>query len=178
MRQVTFAGHPLHPQVLSFPLGLMPFSTAMDLMYLATGKPKYAHAAKLSLIGGYIGGVAAAVTGLPDYLTISPGGPMKQAANTHVLLNTSLMALQTANLASRRRQPSGLLPTILSCLGCAGVLISQWYGGELVHKFGMRVQPATERPQPQAKLPGDEYLRRGFERIEHVMPHGGPGHEQ
>jgi hypothetical protein len=42
----------------------------------------------------------------------------------------------------------------------------------------MRVKPATEKPQRQAKLPGDEFLRRGFERLEHVMPQGGPGHEE
>lgn len=178
MKQVTFAGHPLHPQILSFPLGLLPFSTVMDLMYLATGKPKYAHAAKLSLIGGYVGGLAAAVSGVADYLTISPGGPMKQAANTHALLNTAMMGVQTANLASRRKRPSGLLPAVFSCIGCAGVLISQWYGGELVYKFGMRVDPATEKPQPQAKLPGDKALSRGLHRIQEFMPQSGPGHEQ
>lgn len=178
MKQVTFAGHPLHPQILSLPLGLLPFSTVMDLMYMATGKPKYAHAAKLSLIGGYIGGVAAAASGVADYLTISPGGPMKQAANTHALLNTTMMGVQTANLVSRRKQPSSILSTVLSCIGCAGVLISQWYGGELVYRFGMRVDPATEKPQRKAKLPGDKVIYRALERIEHAMPAGGPGREE
>jgi uncharacterized membrane protein len=66
MKQLTLAGHPLHPQIISIPLGLFPFSAAMDVMYLATGKQSYADAAYYSLVGAYAGGLAAAAPGLPD----------------------------------------------------------------------------------------------------------------
>lgn len=178
MKQLTLLGHPVHPQIISAPLGLMPFTAVMDVMHLATGKQRYADAAYYSLVGGYAGGLAAAATGLPDYLTISPGGPMKQEANTHVMLNVSMMALQTVNLALRRKRSSGLIPTLLSLISTAGVFVSAWYGGSLVYKHGMRVEPATERPQPQAKLPGDEAAARGLHRLSEFMPAGGPGAEQ
>jgi uncharacterized membrane protein len=41
MAETTFAGHPLHPQLVGFPLGLLPFSLVMDFMHLATGEDKY-----------------------------------------------------------------------------------------------------------------------------------------
>lgn len=178
MKQLTLAGHPVHPQVVAAPIALLPFSTVMDVMYLTTGKECYADAAYFSLVGGYAGGLVSAVTGAADYLTISPGGPMKQAANTHALLNIGMMGIQTLNLAMRRNRSSGVLPTLLSILGTAGVLVSQWYGGELVYKYGMRVDPATEKKQPQATLPGDKAMTRGFQRLGKLMPTGGPGSEE
>jgi uncharacterized membrane protein len=178
MKQWTLAGHPIHPQIVAFPIGLLPFSTVMDAMYLTTGRECYADAAYFSLVGGYAGGIASAVTGAADYLTISPGGPMKRAANTHALLNIGMMTIQTANLALRKRKSSGFLPFLLSLVGSAGVVISQWYGGELVYKYGMRVDPATEKKQPQARLPGDKKLVKGLHRIEQYMPTGGPGSEE
>lgn len=178
MKQLTLAGHPLHPQVVAAPAALFPFSAVMDLMYLSTGNKSYADAAYYSLVGAMAGGVVSAITGVADYLTISPGGPMKQTANTHALLNVGMMAVQSANLAIRRRSSSGVLPAILSLIGTAGVVISQWYGGELVYKHGMHVEPATQRPQPQAKLPGDDSMARGLSRLAEFMPAGGPGSEQ
>lgn len=178
MKQLTLAGHPVHPQVISGPVALIPFSAVMDVMYLATGKQGYADAAYYSLVGGVATGAAAAVTGAADYLTISPGGPMKQTANTHALLNVGMMTLQVVNLGLRRQRSSGLAPAILSLIGTAAVAVSSWYGGKLVYKHGMRVAPATERPQPQAKLPGDERLEHGLERVAELMPVGGPGREE
>ncbi len=178
MKQLTLAGHPLHPQVIASPVALFPFSAVMDLMHLSTGKQSYADAAYYSLLGAYAGGIVSAITGAADYLTISPGGPMKQTANTHALLNVGMMAVQSVNLAARRRRNSGLFPAILSLIGTAGVIISQWYGGELVYKHGMRVEPATSKPQPQATLPGDQRLAHGLSRLSELMPAGGPGSEQ
>jgi uncharacterized membrane protein len=178
MKQLTLADHPVHPQVIAAPLGLLPFSAVMDVMYLATGQKRFGHAAYYSLVGGYAGGWAAAATGVADYLTISPGGPMKQTANTHAILNGAVMGLYTLNLALRRRKPSGLLPAVLSLVGTAGLIVSQWYGGHLVYQHGMRVAPATEKPQPEAKLPGDEAVTRMFNQISHRMPAGGPGQEE
>ena len=178
MKQLTLAGHPVHPQVITAPLGLLPFSAVMDVMYLATGRKSFARAAYYSLVGGYAGGWVAGASGLADYLTISPGGPIKKTANTHAILNGAAMALYTVNLALRRKKPSGTLPTILSLIGTAGLIASAWYGGHLVYQHGMRVKPATEKPQPEARLPGDEKIAEPFHQVAHRMPAGGPGMEE
>jgi uncharacterized membrane protein len=38
MAQTTLAGQPLHPQLIRFAVGLLPYSFVMDLLHLATGK--------------------------------------------------------------------------------------------------------------------------------------------
>jgi len=177
MKQLTLAGHPVHPQVIGFPVGLIPFSSVMDVMYLASGKESHADAAYYSLVGGYVGGLVSAVTGAADYLTISPGGPMKRMANTHAILNIGMMAVETLNIAVRGRKRGGLLPTLLGLIGTAGIVISQWYGGELVYKYGMRVEPATEKKQKQLTPRGEKAMLKGLHRIEKLMPSGGPGSE-
>ena len=63
MPKTTFVGHALHPQLINMPMALLPFSFALDLMHLATGKRSYAEAAYYSMVGGYLGGVAAASAG-------------------------------------------------------------------------------------------------------------------
>lgn len=178
MKQLTFAGHPVHPMVIAAPLGLLPFSAVMDVMHLATGKKSYADAAYYGLVGGYVGAAAAAATGIADYLTISPGGPMKRHANTHGILNAALMGLQTVNLAARRNRRGGVLPTVLNLIGLGGLLVSQWYGAELVYKHGMRVKAAEEKPQPQLRPPGDQAMVHAFNRVAEMMPEGGPGSEE
>ena len=177
MKQLTLAGHPIHPQVIPFPLGLLPFSAVMDCMYLATGKRRYADAAYYSLVGGVLGAAAAAATGIPDYLTIQPGGPMKRSANTHAILNGTIVAVETVNLSMRKHRRSGTLPAILGIIGAIGTFVSQWYGGKLVYNMGMRVKPVRQAPQNQLRPPGDRMLERGLDRLESVMPAGGPGHE-
>jgi len=54
MPRVTVAGHPLHPQLIAFPLGLLPFSFVMDVAYMATGKKSFARAAKYCMTGGLV----------------------------------------------------------------------------------------------------------------------------
>ena len=177
MKQLTLAGHPVHPQVIAFPIGLFPFAAAMDAMYLATGKRSYADAAYYSLVGGLVSSLLVATTGAADYVTIPPGGQMKRMANTHAILNGSIVAIETANLVSRHRRRPGITQLVLGLLGTVGLIISQWYGGELVYKLGMRVRPAEQAPHPQAKPPGDDRLVRGFERLGEMMPAGGPASE-
>jgi uncharacterized membrane protein len=42
MPKTTLAGHPLHPQLVGFPIGLLPFGLVMDAMYAVTNDEAYA----------------------------------------------------------------------------------------------------------------------------------------
>jgi uncharacterized membrane protein len=171
----TLAGHPLHPQLVGLPLGMFPFSFAMDLMHLATGKQSYADAAYYSMVGGYVTGLAAGAAGAADYLSIPSNTESKKVANVHGALNLGIMAMYGLNLVMRRNRSSGLLPTLLSALGTAGLVVSGWYGGELVYKLGMRVQPLMEGSDAtEWKLPGDEKLASALEEsVEQLTPSNG-----
>jgi hypothetical protein len=74
-----------------------------------------------------------------------------------------LFSCRRPTLASLAGHP--LHPQLISFP--AGLVVSQWYGGELVYKLGMRVKPATEGGQgPEWKLPGDEKLEQAFTQVE------------
>jgi uncharacterized membrane protein len=163
--------------LVDLPLGMLPFSCAMDVMHLATGKHSYADSAYHSLVGGYLSALAAGVSGAVDYLDIPQGTQSKKTANLHAILNLGIVGLYSLNLLARRNKSSGLLPTLLSAVGTAGLAMSSWYGGKLVYELGMRVKPAMEGATgKEIKLPGDRRIQEAFERLEQkIAPEGGPG---
>lgn len=177
MPKTTFAGHALHPQLINMPTALLPFSFALDLMHLATGKRSYAEAAYYSMVGGYLGGVAAASAGAGDYLAIPSGSHTKRIANIHAGLNVSLLALTTLNLLLRRGRtpPIGTTPVALSAMGTAGLLVSSWYGGHMVYGHGMRVKGVSPvSDTPEMKLPGDQRIEKALSSLEQPVPKAGP----
>src|SRR5438309_1147771 len=116
MPQTTLAGHPLHPQLISAPLGLLPFSLVMDGLYAVTGKKAFADAAYYTLVGGTVGGLVAGAAGAMDYFTIPPKTKSKNVANIHGALNLGIMGLYGLNwlLRSGRERRTGVLPFLLS----------------------------------------------------------------
>jgi uncharacterized membrane protein len=177
MPKTTFMGHPLHPQLIVAPAGLLPFSFVMDLLFRSTRKTAYRDAAYYSLVGGLVGGAAAGATGAMDYMTIPSGSHEKKTANVHAALNIALIAAAAVNVAVRMRGSDARdpLPFALSALAVGGVIVSGWYGGHLVYKHGVRVKDRSpiER-ENEAKLPGDEYLERGLTAIDRWAPSRGP----
>jgi uncharacterized membrane protein len=158
----TFLGHPLHPQLILLPAGLLPYSFVMDMMHHATGKQSYADAAYHTMWGGFLGGLAAGAAGAVDFLSISEESEARPIANLHASLNAGMMALYAANLLSRRgenRRPR-LLSTILSGIGTVGLLASAWYGAHLVYEHGLRVRGVDELSAAKdVAPPGDDTLR-------------------
>ncbi len=178
MPKTTFAGHPLHPQLVAFPIGLLSYSTVMDALYAATSDQSFADAAYYTLAGGCVSALAAGATGAADYLTIPDGTKSKQMANVHLALNAGVMGLFGMSLFLRRgrQSRSGFLPALLGLLGTAGLVVSQWYGGELVYELGMRVRPMMEGDQSsELKLPGDRRMEEAFRSAgERLAPAYGP----
>ena len=164
----TFLGHPLHPQLILMPAGLLPYSFVMDVMHHATGKQSYADAAYHTMWGGFVGGLAAGAAGAVDYTSIREESPSKPIANLHAAMNIGMMALYGINLLSRRkcgRRP-GLFSTILSGVGTAGLLVSAWYGAHLVYEHGMRVRGVDELSAAKDLAPpGDEAVKDTLEAV-------------
>src|SRR5688500_4750097 len=66
-------GHPIHPMLIVLPLGLFISAVVFDAVYLWRGSATFATVAFWNIAGGIVGGLAAAVFGLIDWLAI-PGG--------------------------------------------------------------------------------------------------------
>ena len=167
MPKITFAGHPLHPQLVELPAGLIPTSLVFDVAYFKTRDKKYMDAAYMTLLTGYIGAAGAAMAGAGDYFAIPTGTRTKRLANTHLLLNIGLMAMTGLNLLRRRgKKRLDAMDIAMSAIGNAALLVSTWYGGQMVYGRGLRVAGKSEiSDAPEWALPGDEMISDALSRL-------------
>lgn len=136
----SIAGHPLHPMLIVFPVGLLIFSLICDLFFLGNpGNPDWAVAARYSMAGGFIGALAAAIPGLIDLLSLA-NPRIKRIALIHMGLNLTAVVLYAINLWLRFHgaSPTGA-PLLLSVIGVGVLAVSGWLGAEMVHRHGVGV---------------------------------------
>jgi len=140
------AGHPTHPMLVVFPLGLLITSLVFDFIYLVRKDAVWQTVAFYLIWGGVIGGIVAAVPGLIDYFAAIPRGlDVREDATIHLILNASALVLFIINLAIRRKSRApGRIARTLSVLGVLVLIVGGWFGGELVFEHGVGVSPAHE----------------------------------
>jgi uncharacterized membrane protein len=144
----SIGGHPIHPMLIPFPIGLWVFSIVADIIYLwrGNGHTDWNSIAKWSLLAGCIGAVAAAIFGIIDWLSIKDRA-VKKVANWHARLNILALLLFAASWYLRTDNGQDMIgdslkiPMALSGVGLIAIVISGWLGGELVFKHGVGVNP-------------------------------------
>lgn len=142
--RVSIAGHPIHPMLVAIPIGLWIFSLVADLVFLRTGDPQWQLAAFLTLAGGIVGALLAAVPGLIDLLGLEDERARRIGA-MHMGLNLLIVAAMAVNVWLRTRpEPASDLPYWISALAVAALVASGWLGGHLVHVLGV-TQPRSAR---------------------------------
>lgn len=154
--KASIGGHPIHPMLIPFPIGLLVFSVVADLIYLWRGNPVWEnYVAFYTLLGGIIGAAAAAVFGLIDWATLTDPAAVK-IANWHARVNIIGLLIFIASFYLRTTNgahwitnlPS--LPIILSIIGVIGLAIAGWLGGELVFRHGVAVDvPVSKQPKTE-----------------------------
>jgi uncharacterized membrane protein len=146
----SMARHPIHPMLIPFPIALWVFSLVADVIYLWRGNPAWRDwIAFYTLLGGIVGGAAAAVPGLIDWLSLKDPEVVK-IANWHARLNVIALLIFVASFylrttgGSRWVGGSYTIPVMLSVVGVILITISGWLGGELVFKHGVAVNPQSD----------------------------------
>lgn len=140
----NIAGHPIHPMLVTLPIGLWIFSFVCDLFYVfGSGAAEWKTVAVYTMAGGIVGALLAAIPGLIDLLSLPP--EPKKTALTHMAINLTVVALFVVNLWLRVSAPdSGRIPFWLSAIGVALLAVSGWLGGKLVYLGGVAVSTADE----------------------------------
>jgi uncharacterized membrane protein len=140
----SIAGHPIHPMLVTIPIGLWLFSLVCDLVGLSgNADPAWAIVAFYTMAGGIAGALMAAVPGLIDLLSLRDA-PRKTAL-IHMAINLTVVALFAVNLWMRyRAEGSANGPLVLSFLGIALLAVSGWLGGKLVYEHGVAVNGVEE----------------------------------
>lgn len=136
--------HPIHPMLISFPIGLWIFSLVCDLVYLGGGQADiWATVALYSMVGGLVGALAAAVPGFVDLVSLAERR-VKKIALTHMTINLIVVALYAVNIWLRFNDPANTaVGIVLSVIGVGMLAASGWLGGEMVHVHGVGVEPQS-----------------------------------
>lgn len=138
---VAVAGHPLHPAIITLPIGLLVSAPVTDIAYWFLGDVFWARASFWLIVGGLVTGLVAAITGLLDFIRI--GRVRKHTAGwAHMYANVTALVVTAINLGLRVGDPvENLLFTglVLSVIVATLLGISGWYGGELVYRHKIAV---------------------------------------
>lgn len=135
-------GHPIHPMLIAFPLGLLATAVIFDILYLVTDASGFVVAAAFAIAAGVIGGLVAAVFGLLDWTAIPAGTRAKRIGAVHGLGNVAVVVLFAVSWLLRFRatewEPSALA-MVFSFAGAALAGFTGWLGGELVYRLKVGV---------------------------------------
>ena len=148
----TSLGHPIHPMLIVFPLGLLPVASIFDIIYLYTNNGQWAGVSYWVIAAGVIGGLVAAVFGLIDWLGIPTGTRAKFIGLIHGLTNLVVVILFTISWLLRRPNLAApdLLPIVLGFIAVALSFLAGWLGGELVYRLNIAVDEGAHPDAPDS----------------------------
>ncbi len=150
--RAKIAGHPVHPMLVVFPLGLLATAVIFDIITLVRGAGRWSEMAFWMIAVGIIGGLLAAVFGLVDFLAIPSGTRARSIGILHGVGNVVVVGLFAVSWWLRRPDPAapGALAYVLSFVAVALALVTGWLGGELVDRLGVGIDDGAHLNAPSS----------------------------
>src|SRR6266852_2058007 len=90
--KASFAGEPVHPMFVHYPIALWTTSVITDLIFYFHRNTSLILISKFLIAAGIIGAILAALPGLIDFLTITEPAA-KKTGTLHLVLNVSALLL-------------------------------------------------------------------------------------
>jgi len=144
-------GHPIHPMLVTIPIGAFVATLAFDIASVTLEGRAYGRPAVwLSLIG-IVSGLFASMFGLIDFRRLSKGTRTHAVATRHLILMDAVLLCFVVGFFVRRADPDQYLngtPTIaliLSVVGVAILMVGGWLGGKLAYSYGSRVSDESDQ---------------------------------
>lgn len=152
-------GHPLHPALVSIPVGAWTVAQVLDMLEAQQGEWAAA-GADTALVVGLGGAVAAAFAGVADWKDTS--GQAQRTGFIHGLLNITATLLYSRSLMLRRQHQREAARRF-SLAGFGLVLLSSFLGGDLVYrqKIGVNHADTVEQPDTFVGVLEDAELAEG-----------------
>jgi uncharacterized membrane protein len=151
--RAKFLGHPVHPMLVVFPLGLFITAVVFDVAYLWTTQVTFASVSFWNIAGGIVGGLLAAVFGLVDWLAIPNGTRAKRIGVLHGVGNVIVVALFAVSWWLRWNAVDAVPSTLAVVLAVSAVVlgaVTGWLGGELVDRLGVGVDDGAHLDAPSS----------------------------
>ena len=141
----SFAGAPIHPMFVHYPIALWTTSVITDLIYYFCRNTSLILISKFLIAAGIVGAIVAAVFGLIDWTGITEPAA-KRIGNWHARLNITALILFGVSLYLRMKNYGAPLvgfhlkiPFLVSVVGWLLMAISASLGGKLVYEHRMGV---------------------------------------
>jgi uncharacterized membrane protein len=146
-------GHPIHPALVVFPLGLLATAVGLDVVNAFSGNPVLGQVAFWNIGIGIVSGLIAAAFGFWDWLGIPTGTRAKRIGMLHGLGNVVVVLLFATVWLLRRDiafhvAPAGALWLEVIAGGLS--LVTGWLGGELVDRLGVGVDAGAHVNAPSS----------------------------
>ena len=150
--RAKFLGHPIHQQLIVFPLGLLGMAVIFDIISLATKNARWTDIAFYMIGAGIITGLLSAVFGLIDWMAIPNNTRAKSVGLTHGIGNVIVVLLFLGSFYFRWPEPANVPPLgyVLSFVGFGIALFTGWLGGELVDRLGVGVDNGANLDAPSS----------------------------
>lgn len=150
--RAKIAGHPIHPMLIVFPLGLLATAAVFDVITIAKNEGRWSEMSFWMIAVGIIGGLLAAVFGLIDFLAIPRRTRARSIGLLHGIGNVVVVGLFGASWWLRRADPAepSTLAYVLSFAAVGLALVTGWLGGELVDRLGVGVDEGAHLNAPSS----------------------------
>jgi uncharacterized membrane protein len=135
------AGHPIHPILITLPIGMFVGVFLLDLVFWSTANEAFATVAFWLLGFGLIAAALAAIAGLIDFLGDARIRDLSDAWQ-HAIGNVIMVLVQLFSLYWRYKHgPSGAVPVglVLSLIAVSILIFTGWKGGEMVFRHRVAV---------------------------------------
>src|SRR5688572_21006171 len=150
-------GHPIHPMLVVFPLGLLATAVVFDILYLSSANRAFPTVSFYMIAAGVIGGLLAAIFGLIDWLALPNNSRARSLGAWHGIGNVVIVVMFAVSWWLRRDNlnliPGGTA-LLLSFAGVGLALFTWWIGGELVYRLGVAVDPGAHVNAPSSLAHG------------------------
>ncbi len=147
----VWAGHPIHPALVTVPVGAWTSALVLDgLDATGHGGPGVGQAARTVIGVGVAGAVASAATGFTDWQHTHDGA--RRVGLVHAGLNSAALALFSWSLVDRGRGRAGRA-RLTAATGLTITLASSWLGGALAYRHGVGTDHADRSPEPREFTP-------------------------
>ncbi|HWA72292.1 MAG TPA: DUF2231 domain-containing protein [Polyangiaceae bacterium] len=146
-------GHPLHPALVAFPLGLLLLVPVWDLAAPFIGARDAATVAYWCELAGLILGGLAATAGLIDLVRLSKPAAMPTALRHAGCALLSLSSFGVAFALRGHGDPLRAVVVGLDLLGALALAFAGWLGGHLVFHYSVGVDSASSADAKEAAPP-------------------------
>lgn len=154
--RAAIANHPLHPVLVTVPIGAFLVALVGDVAFALGGERVWFEVSRASIGIGILFAIAAAVAGAVDYFSVSMSAKAFRTATRHALLNLAVVALYTVSFLLRHHEGATtgsrwLAAAAIAFVALALLAVSGWLGGRLVfeHRVGV-YEPPRAVPSPRA----------------------------